>query len=90
VNVFSNDQILADSSSTPCSLYHPEWLRIPEATRLFGLSRSKLYALISERRIKSFCLRERNKLKGIRLLNYDSLAAFLENEAKTQEQEAGA
>lgn len=64
----------------------PEWLRIPDATKLFGLSRSKLYELIADRRIKSFCLRERGKIKGIRLLSYDSLYHFLKNEAEAQEQ----
>jgi len=79
-------EILADSPpiQSRFSPPRPEWLRIPEATRIFGLSRSKLYELISERQIKSFCLRERNKIKGIRLLNYDSLCDFLQNEAKAQ------
>jgi predicted DNA-binding transcriptional regulator AlpA len=63
----------------------PEWIRINLAVKLFGLSRSKLYELITDRRIKSFTLRERNKIKGIRLINYDSLCQFLEREARAQE-----
>jgi predicted DNA-binding transcriptional regulator AlpA len=63
----------------------PEWIRINLAVKLFGLSRSKLYELITDRKIKSFTLRERNKIKGIRLINYDSLCQFLESEAQAQE-----
>jgi hypothetical protein len=62
-----------------------KWLRIEDAVRVFGISRSKLYQLINNRRIKSFCLRERNKLKGIRLINFDSVYAFMEGEAAAQE-----
>jgi predicted DNA-binding transcriptional regulator AlpA len=64
----------------------PEWVRIDAAVRLFGLSRSKLYELITDRKIKSFCLRERNKIKGIRLISFDSLSEFLENEAREQQE----
>jgi excisionase family DNA binding protein len=64
----------------------PEWIRVDPASELFGISRSKIYELISDRRIKSFCLRERGKIKGIRLISYDSLCEFLENEARTQAQ----
>jgi hypothetical protein len=63
----------------------PEWIRVDGAIKLFGLSRTKLYELITDRKIKSFCLRERNKIKGIRLISYDSLDQFLKNEAKAQE-----
>jgi predicted DNA-binding transcriptional regulator AlpA len=62
----------------------PEWLRIDDAVRIFGISRSKLYQLINERKIRSFSLRERNKLKGIRLINYDSISEFMEGEAVAQ------
>ena len=64
----------------------PEWLRIPDATRIFGVSRSQLYELISERKIRSFALRKRGRLKGIRLISYDSLSQFLENEAREQQE----
>jgi hypothetical protein len=67
----------------------PEWVRIDEAVRRFGISRSRLYQLISEKRIKSFALRERNQIKGTRLLSYDSLVEFFEREAQAAaEQEA--
>lgn len=66
----------------------PEWLRVPDASRIFGIGRSKLYEMISERAIKSVCLRERGKVQGIRLISFDSLAAYIENAAAEDEAEA--
>lgn len=56
----------------------PEWVRIPDATSIFGIGRSRLYVLIEEGKIRSSVIRDRGKIRGIRLLNYDSLAAFVE------------
>ena len=84
MNTKTQYEILTDDSPPT----RPEWLRIEAAVKLFGISRSTLYKLITERRIKSFCLRERNKVKGIRLLSYDSLCAFLEAEAAAQDEKA--
>ncbi|RYD72172.1 MAG: DNA-binding protein [Verrucomicrobiaceae bacterium] len=64
----------------------PEWLRMKAATNLFGIGRSRLYELIEERKIKSISLRDRGKQRGIRLISYDSLKAFIEKIAKEQEQ----
>jgi hypothetical protein len=64
----------------------PEWVRIDEAVRRFGISRSRFYQLIAARRIKSFALRERGQIKGIRLLSYDSICEFLEKEAKAEQE----
>ena len=79
-------QIMADSPPVQI-LNRPEWLRVEDALKLFGISRSKMYELIGSRRIKSFCLRERGKIRGRRLISYDSLHAFMEAEAKLQQQE---
>ncbi len=59
----------------------PEWLRIPDAIRIFGICRSSLYELIAANKIKSTSLRKRGAIKGIRLISYDSLAAYIENAA---------
>jgi hypothetical protein len=45
---------------------------------LFGISRSKLYELITAGHIRSVSLRKRGQVKGTRLIQYDSLCAFLE------------
>ena len=83
-NVLNQSNILADSPPVDIR-QRPEWLRVDAAVNLFGISRSKIYELIADRRIKSFCLRERNKVKGIRLISFDSLREFLEKEAQAQE-----
>jgi hypothetical protein len=80
LNAVSHSNIPADTAGQNYS--KPEWIRIDEAVRRFGLSRSRLYQLIGERRIKSFCLRERNQIKGTRLISFDSLCEFFEKEAE--------
>lgn len=59
----------------------PEWVRIPEAVRCFGLSRSSLYELISANTIQSTALKKRGAVRGIRLISYDSLASYIERAA---------
>lgn len=56
-----------------------EWLRLPDASRVSGIGRSSLYILIKQGRVKSVCLRKRNSIRGIRLVNADSLNAFIES-----------
>ncbi|MBK1854988.1 helix-turn-helix domain-containing protein [Verrucomicrobiaceae bacterium 5K15] len=62
----------------------PEWLRIPQATQVFGIGRSKLYELIAEGKIKSVSLRKRGQTSGTRLISYDSLADYIESQLKPQ------
>jgi helix-turn-helix protein len=80
----NHTDILADNPPIQTK-QRPEWLRVDDTVKLFGISRSKIYELIADRRIKSFCLRERGKIKGIRLISYDALREFLEKEAEAQE-----
>jgi hypothetical protein len=54
-----------------------EWLKIEDAVRYSGLSRSKIYQLIDEGKIRSVCLRDKDKLRGIRLIWRPSLDAYL-------------
>jgi hypothetical protein len=75
------------STAVQCGAVRPEWLRIPDATRFSGLGRSSLYELIKEGRVKSVCLRKRNNIRGIRLINADSLNAFLESFAEQPQTE---
>jgi len=58
----------------------PEWLRVPEAVRICGIKRSTLYMLMGDGKIKSRSLRNRGAVQGIRLISYDSLAAFIESQ----------
>ena len=62
----------------------PEWLRTPEAVRIFGISRSALYELIAAGTIRSTALKKRGAVRGIRLISYDSLASFIERAANAE------
>lgn len=55
-----------------------EWISIKQATHLFSIGRSSLYALLGEKKIKSICLRIRGQERGKRLLSAESLRLFLE------------
>jgi len=68
----------------------PEWLRVDKAASLYGLSRSLLYELIADGSIKSANIRRRNALKGRRLVNADSLAAFVESHVEKRGSEVAA
>lgn len=55
----------------------PEWIRVPDATHISGLCRSTVYKLIQNGRIKSFSKCERGARRGVRLIAYDSLIDYL-------------
>jgi hypothetical protein len=57
-----------------------KWLRIPDAVRVSGLCRSSLYGLMREGKIRSVCLRPSDGLKGVRLINADSLNRWIESQ----------
>jgi hypothetical protein len=52
------------------------WLKIPAAVRYSGLSRSKIYELIDEGKIRSVCLRDEDKLRGTRLVLKPSFDSY--------------
>jgi hypothetical protein len=58
----------------------PVWLRVPAASRVSGLSRSRIFVEIVKGKILSKHLKEPGKQRGIRLVNYDSLLAFIESQ----------
>jgi hypothetical protein len=49
-------EIQLDTHGGPVTLA-PRWLRVPGAVKYSGLSRSKLYELLSDGRIRSICVR---------------------------------
>jgi len=59
-----------------------EWGDVRLAHATFGIGKSTLYRLSEEGKIKSTSLRERNKLRGKRLFNFDSISAYIEKMAK--------
>lgn len=54
----------------------PHWLKIEDAVRYSGLSRSKIYQLI-ESKVRSVCLRDKGMVRGLRLVSRPSLEAFI-------------
>jgi len=70
-------ELQQDTHSGPVTL-NPRWLRIPAAVKYSGLSRSKLYELLSERKIHSICLKSnKGAQRGIRLLDRESIDSFM-------------
>ncbi len=59
----------------------PVWIRLPEAVRLTGLSRSKVYELLSAGRIRSSSLRDPGQRHATRLIDRADLLAFIERHA---------
>jgi hypothetical protein len=61
-------EIQLDTHGGPVTLA-PRWLRVPGAVKYSGLSRSKLYELLSEGRIRSICVRsQKGAQRGVRLI----------------------
>jgi len=56
----------------------PEWIRINDATEMFGLTRPHLFRLIAEGKIKSRHLMRDGAAKGIRLIEVQSLRDYIE------------
>jgi hypothetical protein len=73
-------EIHLDTYSGPVTLT-PRWLRIPSAVKYSGLSRSRLYELLSERRIRSICVKsQKGAERGVRLIDRESIDLFIESQ----------
>jgi hypothetical protein len=71
-------EIQQDTHTGPVTL-NPRWLRIPSAVKS-GLSRSRLYELLAQGRIKSICLKSHNgALRGVRLIDRESIDLLMES-----------
>jgi hypothetical protein len=59
----------------------PIWLRAPKrgAEPYTGLSRAKLYQLAGEGRIVTRCLREKGRVRGVRLFLLNSILEYIEH-----------
>jgi hypothetical protein len=56
-----------------------EWIRVPDAVRRFGLSRTKLYQLAGDGRLRTVSLRDEGMTKATRLFHVESLRNFIES-----------
>jgi hypothetical protein len=57
------------------------YLRVQQTLDFYPFKRAKLYEYLASGDIKSFVLKEKGALRGIRLIDRDSLDAFLESHA---------
>ena len=57
----------------------PRWLKIPVAVSYSGLSRAKLYILLASGEIRSASVRIKGKVRGIRVIDRESIDEFLSN-----------
>jgi hypothetical protein len=55
----------------------PRWLRLPQAVAYSGISRAKLYAHLTEGRIRAACVQESPTTRGTRLFDRLSIDEFL-------------
>jgi predicted DNA-binding transcriptional regulator AlpA len=62
----------------------PEFLRIPDVEKLYGLRRSKLYELLTSGEVKSVTLRKKGARTGVRLVSTQSLRDFLNSQMEEQ------
>ena len=63
----------------PAKAHHlrPEFLRVDDAIRIFGIKKTKLYEWLGSGQIKSVSIRERGAARGVRLIDYESLLEFI-------------
>jgi hypothetical protein len=57
------------------------YLRIPQVLAWYPFKRAKLYELLARGEIRSFSLKERGAIRGLRLVDRDSLDEYLERKA---------
>ncbi len=55
----------------------PEFGRVNDVQRLFGVKRGILYRWIADGKIKSVCLREPGNVQGIRLIHLASVRDYI-------------
>ena len=51
----------------------PEFGRVNDVKRIFGVKRGILYRWIKDRKVKSVCIRERGNKQGVRLIHLQSV-----------------
>lgn len=55
----------------------PEFIRVPDVEKVFGIKRGHCYALISAGAVKSVCLRKPGAKTGVRLVHFQSVRDYL-------------
>jgi hypothetical protein len=74
--------VTANTTAAPiapgdCGAALPEFGRVSDIQRLFGLKRGYLYTLINSGTVKSVSLRQRGAKTGVRLIHLQSVRDYL-------------
>jgi hypothetical protein len=80
----------AASVSEP-QILQPRFVRLPRSGELCpftGLSRTQIYLLCKSGKVKSHSLKRRGTCRGVRLIDFASLVAAIEEFASAEHQEA--
>ena len=75
-----NRQLPSGLSKDNTSFIEPEFLRVKDVEKMFGLKRGKLYPLIREGAVISKSLRTRGTIRGVRLVSVDSLRNYINSQ----------
>jgi len=76
---------LSEGAAKP-SQSHPEFFRLPKSggDPYFGLGRSYYYEGEKQGNWRLVRLRQRGKLRGVTLVPYDAVAAFIRNQGRAE------
>ena len=58
----------------------PEFGRVIDVQKLFGIKRGILYRWIADRKIKSVCIREPGNIQGVRLIHLASVREYIHSQ----------
>jgi hypothetical protein len=83
-------RLALQQDATEIQSMRPEYLRIPSASRVSGLSRTHLFQAMAEGQIKYVHVRRPGKNKGVRLIQTSSLLAYLASFETPARAQAGA
>jgi hypothetical protein len=81
----ANSTTTAPVQSGDCAGQQAEFGRCADVTRLYGIKRGCMYALLADGKIKGVLLRVRGNKSGIRLIDLASVRQYIRH---CQEQEA--
>ena len=75
MNVINNNNTVSEEQNA--SDLKPIWIRLPQVTAIYGLSRTKAYQIAKEGKICSVSLREAGQSKATRLFNVESIESYI-------------
>jgi len=81
-NSLVSNQVVAETFPDGVPI-RSRWLRVQQVLDFYPFKRAKLYELLTRGVIRSFALKEQGKTRGIRLIDRDSLDAYLQTASET-------